>query len=53
MEGIRLDQHAAQIQLIEQLPEHSPLVILAGGVAGLAVRHAQRSSVERHLFNER
>jgi len=37
MERVRLDEHAAQIQLAEQLPQHRPLVVFAGGVAGLAV----------------
>jgi hypothetical protein len=32
MQGIRLDQHTLQIQLTEQLLEHCPLVVLAGGV---------------------
>jgi len=37
MKRVRLDQHAAQIQLAEQLPQNRPLVIFASGVAGLAV----------------
>ena len=45
MQGIRLDQNALEIQLSEKLLllrrslglEHRPLVVLAGGVAGLAV----------------
>ena len=36
MERVRLDQHALEIQLTEQLPQHRPLVVIAGGVAGLA-----------------
>ena len=53
MQGIRLDQHALQIQLPKQLPEHRPLVVLAGGAAGLADGYAQGGGVERHLGNER
>ena len=37
MQGIRLNEYAAQIQLAEQLPEHRPLVVFAGGVTSLAV----------------
>jgi hypothetical protein len=37
MQGIRLDQNALEIQLSEELFEHRPLVVFAGGVAGLAV----------------
>ena len=37
MERVRLDQHALQIQFAEQLPQHCPLVVLAGGVAGLQI----------------
>ena len=38
MQGIcLLDQHAAQIQLTKQLFEHSPLVVLHCGVAGMTV----------------
>ena len=48
----RLDQHALQIQRAKQLPEHRPLVVLPGGVAGLADRHAQSCGVKRHLGNE-
>jgi hypothetical protein len=53
VQGIRLDQHALKIQLAEQLLEHGPLVVLAGGVAGLADRHAQGCRIQRHLGNER
>ncbi len=37
LERIRLDQHTVEIQLTEQLPQHRPLVVLHGGVAGLTV----------------
>ena len=37
MERIRLDQHTAKIELAEQLFEHRPLMVFAGGVASLAV----------------
>jgi hypothetical protein len=37
MERVCLDQHALEIQLAEQLPQHRPLVVAAGGVASLAV----------------
>jgi hypothetical protein len=37
MERVRLDEHTAQIQLAEQLPQHRPIVVFAGGPAGLAV----------------
>jgi hypothetical protein len=53
MQGICLDQHALQIQLPKQLPEHRPLVIFSGGIAGLADRHALGSGVDCHLGNER
>jgi hypothetical protein len=53
MQGIRLYQHALQIQLAEEVPQHGPLMVLAGGVAGLADRHAQGCRVQRHLGNER
>jgi hypothetical protein len=52
VERICLDQHAREIQLAEKLFEHRPLVVLAGGVAGLADRHAQSCRVQRHLGNE-
>jgi|LakMenEpi03Aug12_release.lakeMendotaPanAssembly.Ray.scaffolds.fasta_scaffold6654114_1 hypothetical protein len=42
MEGIRLDEHALKIQLAKQLFEYRPLVLLSGGVAGLADGYAQR-----------
>jgi hypothetical protein len=53
MERIRLDEHAHQDQLAEQLSEHRPLVVFAGGVACLADRHAQCSRVQRDLGDER
>ena len=37
MQGIRLDQHPAQIQFTKELFEPVSLVVLAGVVAGLAV----------------
>jgi hypothetical protein len=36
MERVGLDQNSVEIQLAEQLPQHRPLVVIAGGVAGLA-----------------
>ena len=53
MERVRLDEHAAQIQLAEQLPQHRPLVVFAGGVAGLADGHTKGSRIQRDLGNER
>jgi len=53
MQGIRLDQHALQIQLAKELPQHRPLVVPTGGVAALADGYAQCSGVQRHLGNER
>jgi hypothetical protein len=53
MQGIRLDQYAAQIQFAEQLPEHRPLVVLAGGIAGLTDRHTKGCRIERDLGDER
>ena len=48
MKRIRLDQHALKIQLTEELFEHSPLMVFAGGVAGLAVAlRLLRSSTPR------
>jgi len=40
MESVRLDESA--LQLAEQLPQHRALVVIAGGVAGLADGHPQR-----------
>ena len=53
MERVRLDQHALQIQLAEQLPQHCPLMVFASGIASLADRQPQGSRVQRHLGNER
>jgi hypothetical protein len=53
MERIRLDEIALQIHVAEQLPEHRPLVVAGGGVAGLTDRHAQGGGVEGDLGNER
>ena len=53
MERVRLDQHALQIQLTEQQPQHGPLLVFTGGVAGLADVYAQCSGVQRDLANER
>jgi hypothetical protein len=52
MKRIRLDENALQIQLAEQLTQHQPLVVAAGGVAGLADRHAQSGRIQRDLGNE-
>ena len=52
MERICLDQNVLEITLAEQGFEHRPLVVLAGGVAGLADRHAQGCRIQRHLGNE-
>jgi hypothetical protein len=40
-------------QLPRQLSELCPLVVFAGGMAGLADRHAQGSEVEHDLGNQR
>ena len=48
MERVRLDEHATKIQLAEQLPQHRPLVVFAGGVAGLAVALRLLSSSSPH-----
>ena len=39
---IRLDQHAVQVKLAEELPQHRSVVVLTGGVAGLADRYPER-----------
>jgi hypothetical protein len=52
VERICLNQNALEIQLAEELFEHRPLVVLAGGIAGLADRHAQGCRIQRHLGNE-
>ncbi len=52
MQGIRLDQHTLQIQLAEELLEHSPLMVFARGIAGLSDRHAKGGGVQRDLGNE-
>ena len=53
MERVRLDENTLQIQLTEQLPQHRPLVVFAGGVAGLADGHTEGSRIQRDLGNER
>ena len=53
MARVRLDQHALQIQLAKELPQHRPLVVLTSGVAGLADRHTQSGRIQRDLGNER
>ena len=53
MERVRLDKHALQIQLAEQAPQRCPLMIFAGGIAGLADGYAQYRGVQRDLSNER
>jgi len=53
VQRIRLDHHAFEVQLSEELFEHRPLVVLTGGVASLADCHAQGSRKQRHLGNER
>ena len=37
MERISLNKNALQIQFAKELPEYRPLMVLADGVAGLAV----------------
>ena len=49
MERIRLDEHALEIQIAEQLPQHRPLVIFASGVAGLADGHTEGGRIQRDL----
>ena len=39
MQGTRLDQHTVEIQHSEELTQNCSLVVLAGGVTGLADRH--------------
>ncbi len=51
MERVRFDEHAAQIQLAEQLPQHRPLVVFAGGVAGLADGQTEGGQIQRDLGN--
>lgn len=41
MERIRLNQHTLKIELTEQMFEHRPLMVITGGVAGLADRHTK------------
>ena len=54
MHGIRLDEQALQIQLAQQLFEHSPLIFFPGGIAGLADRQTQRRrALARYLGNKR
>jgi len=43
VQRICLDQHPLQIELAHQLLEDRPLVVFAGGVAGLTDRNAQSS----------
>jgi len=51
MECICLDQHTVKIELAEQLFEHCSLVVLARGIAGLAV--ALRLMRRRSLIEEK
>ena len=51
MQRICLDQNALKSQLSKELFEHRPLVVLAGGVAGLADRNAQGCRIQRYLGN--
>ncbi len=44
VEGVGLDQDPLKIQITEQLPEHRPLMVFAGGVAGLADCHTPRAA---------
>jgi hypothetical protein len=52
LEPIWLDQNALEIKLDEQGFEHRPLVVVSGGVAGLADRYAQCCRLQRHLGDE-
>ncbi len=52
MERVRLDEHALEIQLAEELPQHRPLVVFAGGVAGLADCYTEGGRIQRDLGNE-
>jgi hypothetical protein len=52
MQGIRLDENALEIQLAEQLPKFRPLMVFAGGVAGLDDGYAQRYRIQRLLDDE-
>ena len=53
MECVGLDHHTLEIQLAKQLPQNRPLMVFAGGVAGLADRHTQSGRIQRDLGNER
>ena len=52
VQGICLDQHPFQIQLAEELPQHYPLMVFAGGVAGLTDCYAHGCRVQRQLADE-
>ena len=52
MQRIRLDEHALEIQLAQELLEDGTLMVLTRGVAGLGDRHAQGGGVQRHLGDE-
>ena len=52
MECVRLDQHTLEIQFAKQLPQNRPLMVFAGGVAGLADRHTKGGGVQRDLGDE-
>ena len=52
MQRIRLNQHPLKSQLAKQLFEYGPLVVLAGGIAGLADGYAQHCLIQRHLGDE-
>ena len=61
VERVSLDENTLKIQLAEQLSEHCPLMVFAGGVAGLAVAvrllrsstPPQGSRIQRDLGNKR
>ena len=53
MQGIRLNEYAIKIQLAKELPQHRPLMVSPGAVAGQADGYSQCSGVQCHLGNER
>jgi len=52
IERIRLDLRTVKIELAAKLFELRPLMIFAGGIAGLADRHTQGGGVQRDLGDE-
>jgi hypothetical protein len=52
MERDSLDENTLEIQLTEELPWHRPLMVFAGGIAGMADRQTERGYIHSDLGNK-